>query len=171
MSQYATLRFGTIDVPDHERIEFRRGLLGFERLKTFVHLELPDEAPFGWLQSLEDPQVAFVVVNPAVFFPAYRIEVDPRELGEVRPGPNDRLLVLGICTIPEQFSDISVNLLGPLVINTATGRGKQIVLNRSAYTTQQRLTDDDLPGAPAPPRAKARARARSPRARVPSRAV
>jgi flagellar assembly factor FliW len=171
MAQFTTLRFGAIEVPDNERIEFARGLLGFEQLTSFVHLELPEEAPFGWLQSLEDPHLAFVVVNPAVFFPTYRIEVDPRELGDVRPGPNDRLLVLTICTIPERFSDISVNLLGPLVVNPATGRGKQLVLNRSAYTTHHRLTDEALPEAMKPTRARPRARERSPRRPVPSRTV
>jgi flagellar assembly factor FliW len=141
MPQFETLRFGCIDVPETEVIEFRRGLLGFESLRRFVHIERDEERPFGWLQSLDDPSIAFVIANPAIFFPDYLVQVDPRELGEVRPGPNDRLLVLGICTIPERFADISMNLQGPLVINCATRRGKQLVLNRSPYRTQHPLTE------------------------------
>ena len=141
MAKFETVRFGAMDIPDNQQIEFNRGLLGFEKLSQFVHVQMEDEAPFGWLQSLEDPQVAFVVANPAVFFPHYKIEIDPRELGDVHPDPNERLEILGICTIPDSFSEISMNLLGPLVINTATRKGKQLVLNKSGYTTQHRLSE------------------------------
>jgi len=141
MAEFETVRFGTLDVPADEQIEFVRGVLGFEKLRRFVHLQVEEEAPFGWLQSLEDPQVAFVVANPAAFFPHYAIEIDPRELGDARPEPNERLEILGICTIPDSFSEISMNLLGPVVINAATRKGKQLVLNRSAYSTQHKLTD------------------------------
>jgi flagellar assembly factor FliW len=162
MAEFETLRFGKIDVPPEEQIEFRRGLLGYERLRRFVHLEIAGEAPLGWLQSLEEPGTAFVVANPAVFFPNYKIEIDPRELGEVKPGPNDRLLVLGICTVPDDFSDISINLLGPLVINTATHLGKQVVLNRSPYSTQHRLADaSDAVGKTKPRRVAPRPRSGS----------
>jgi len=141
MPQVETVRFGILDVPEADVIEFRRGLLGFESLTRYVHIERDAEAPFGWLQSLDDPSVVFVVANPAVFFPNYEVQIDPRELGDVCPGPNDRLMVLGICTIPGAFADIRMNLQGPLAINSSTGRGKQLVLNRSPYRTQHRLAD------------------------------
>lgn len=141
MPQYETLKFGTIEVPESEILEFKRGLLGFESLTRFVHLETEEEAPFGWLQSLDDPGISFVVANPAIFFADYRIELDPRELGDVKPEPNDRLMVLGICTLSEQLEDITMNLQGPLIVNQATGRGKQVVLNRSPFSTQHRIKD------------------------------
>ena len=141
MTTFATVRFGTLDLPISEQIEFGRGILGFEHLRRFVHLATEEEHPFSWLQSLEDPEVAFVVANPALFFPHYCLEIDPRELGDVRPGPNEKLLVLGICTIRESPQEISMNLQGPLVINRVTRRGKQLVLNHSGYGTQHRLTE------------------------------
>lgn len=147
MSEFETIRFGTIEVPDDEQILFHRGLLGFEKLRRFVHLELEEEAPLGWLQSLDDPKIAFVVANPAVFFPEYRIEIDVRELGDVKPAPNDKLTVLGICTIPDQVEDVSMNLQGPLVISMATRRGKQIVLTRSEYSTRHPLAQSPDPEA------------------------
>jgi flagellar assembly factor FliW len=141
MTTFTTVRFGELQVPESEQLEFGRGLLGFEHLKRFVHLEMEEEYPFGWMQSLDDPKVAFVVASPALFFPQYRVEVDPRELGDVRPGPNEKLLVLGICTVPASVVDVTMNLQGPLVINPASRRGKQLVLNHSGYGTQHRLTD------------------------------
>jgi flagellar assembly factor FliW len=153
MPKFETIRFGTIEVPEEEVLEFRRGLLGFESLTRFVHIVSQEDAPFGWLQSLDDARIAFVVTNPAVFFPDYRVEVDPRELGEVRPGPNDRLVVVSICTLPEQFADATLNLQGPLVWNASTRRGKQLVLNRSPYHTQHRLIEPTgNPSRPQPPK-------------------
>lgn len=140
MATFDTVRFGSIEVPDHELLDFSRGILGFEKTKRFVHLEIEAEYPFGWLQSLDDSQIAFVVANPALFFPQYHVEVDPRELGDVRPGPNEKLIVLGICTIPESLPDVTMNLQGPLVINQASRKGKQLVLNHSEYTTAHPLT-------------------------------
>jgi flagellar assembly factor FliW len=153
MPQVETQHFGCIDIPEAEVIEFGRGLLGFESLRRFVHIEREEEHPFGWLQSLDDPAIVFVVANPRVFFPTYEVLVDPRELGDVKPGANDRLLVLGICTVPEKTTEITMNLQGPLVINCATRRGKQLVLNRSPYRTQHRLTDVESESAAAPPAA------------------
>jgi flagellar assembly factor FliW len=144
MSDFETVRFGALNVPDNQHIEIVRGLLGFEKLRRFVYVQREEEAPCGWLQSLEDPQVAFVVANPAAFFPRYKIEIDPRELGDVHPGPNERLDVLGICTIRSSVPEVSMNLLGPVVINTTTKKGKQLVLNRSGYSTQHWLTDEEL---------------------------
>jgi len=141
MATIATVRFGALDVPENEQVEFSRGLLGFENLKRFVHVEIEEEFPFGWLQSLEDPKIAFVVANPALFFPQYRLDVDPRELGDVRPGPDEKLLVLGICTLPESLHEVSMNLQGPLVINLSSRKGKQLVLNHSGYATAHRLTE------------------------------
>lgn len=141
MPQYETVMFGTIEVPESEILEFRRGLLGFENLTRFVHLENNEEAPFGWLQSLDDPGTTFVVANPAVFFSDYRIELDPRELGDVKPGPNERLTVLSICTLSERLEDVTMNLQGPLIINSATRQGKQVVLNRSPFSTKHRIKD------------------------------
>jgi flagellar assembly factor FliW len=144
MLQIETVRFGRMEVAEDDVIEFGRGILGFESLTRFAHIEREAEAPFGWLQSLDDPTVAFAVANPAIFFPTYEVRVDPRELGDVAPGPNDRLIVLGICTFPGEPSEMRMNLQGPLVVNSATGRGKQLVLNRSPYRTQHRLVEPKL---------------------------
>jgi flagellar assembly factor FliW len=153
MATIATVRFGALDVPENEQVEFSRGLLGFENLKRFVHLEINDEFPFGWLQSLEDPQIAFVVANPALFFPQYRVDVDPRELGDVLPEPNEKLLVLGICTLPQTLKEVTMNLQGPLVINLSSRKGKQLVLNHSGYATAHRLTENSKPQVASQPQA------------------
>lgn len=61
--QVNTTRFGIIEVAEKELINFPWGVPGFEELKSYVLLEYKN-GPFQWLQSVEEPAVAFVVCSP-----------------------------------------------------------------------------------------------------------
>ena len=63
-----TFRFGPLEVPEDKLITMERPILGFEGFSNFCLIEIDDLAPFLWLQSTEDASVAFLVVNPVVFF-------------------------------------------------------------------------------------------------------
>ena len=77
--QFTTSRFGAIEIKETEIIKFPEGLLGFNHLHEYVLLKDPKQEPFLWLQSLEDPNLAFVVVSPFLFFPGYEINVKAHE--------------------------------------------------------------------------------------------
>lgn len=66
-----TSRFGTVNIADDRVITFQKGLLGFAECKRFCLLEPAEDACFFWLQSLEDPDLAFVVTDPMIFVPEY----------------------------------------------------------------------------------------------------
>ncbi len=138
----ATFRFGELEIPENNIIEFPKGLIGFEQFNKFVLLEREDSEPFRWLQSLEDPNLAFVVVNPMIFFKNYKIEVHYKELEDIQVSSLDRIEIYAVVTIPEDISRMSANLLGPLVINLNNNCAKQIVLNNSTYTIQHYLLDE-----------------------------
>ena len=80
----STRRFGEIDIPRDKIISMAKPILGFESLCGYCLIEAEEMAPFMWLQAIEDPNVAFIVVNPRVFFPDYRIEVNRNELAELK---------------------------------------------------------------------------------------
>ncbi|HDS01896.1 MAG TPA: flagellar assembly protein FliW [candidate division Zixibacteria bacterium] len=143
----ATFRFGELEIPEENVIEFPKGLIGFEQFKQFVLLERRDSEPFRWLQSLEDPDLAFVVVNPVIFFKYYKIEVHYKELEDIQVSTLDRTQIFTVITIPDDISRMSANLLGPLVINLDNNCGKQIVLSNSTYTTRHYLLDELNKGA------------------------
>jgi flagellar assembly factor FliW len=128
-----TSRFGEMEVPEGLIIRMTKPVLGFEQLKRYVIVETPDFEPFKWFQSVDDPQVAFVIVNPLLFFPAYTIEVNPREIDELHVDNVRDINTYAIVTIPQEYTRMTANLQGPLLINTVTNLAKQLVLVDSTY--------------------------------------
>ena len=112
-------RFGPLEVPEDKIITMERPILGFERLKHYCLIEMTELAPFHWMQSTEDPTVAFLVMNPVIFFPDYRIEINSQEIAELGVTDSDSVETYVILTIQKNASDISANLQGPILINTA----------------------------------------------------
>lgn len=141
MGAVQSLKFGTLEVPDDKIIYMERPVLGFEQLKTFCLVEIPDLHPFHWLQSTEDKAIAFLVVNPIVFFPNYRIEVNPKEIAELRVARVENVETYVIVTIPEDPSEVSANLQGPILINTENSLAKQLVLVNSEYEVRHLLLE------------------------------
>lgn len=138
----ATFRFGELEIPNQNIIEFPKGIIGFEQFKKYILLEREDSDPFCWLQSLEDPNLAFVVINPTIFFKNYKIEIHYKELEDIQVRSLDRIEIFTIVTIPDDISRMSANLLGPLVINLDNNFAKQVVLVNSPYTIQHFLMDE-----------------------------
>jgi flagellar assembly factor FliW len=107
-------------------IQLPLGLLGFERVKNYLLLANPDEQPFLWLQMMDTPKKAFLVVSPFLAVPDYRPDVseaDVQFLGLERPTD---ALVLNICTLRAGETP-TINLKGPLVFNRHTLIGKQVI--------------------------------------------
>lgn len=122
-------------------IELPSGLLGFEQIKKYVLLSTPEEAPFLWLQMLDDPNLAFLVVSPCAVVADYQPEIsdeDSEYLG--LQSPRDAI-VFNIVTT-RQDTKTTVNLKGPIVINRFTLVGKQLVPKNAAdYSLTHELAD------------------------------
>jgi flagellar assembly factor FliW len=123
-------RFGSFEVPDESILTFPSGLLGFPEQHRYVMLDHDTEAPFKWLQSVEEPGLAFVVLDPATFHPDYHIDVPDDAVAEIRGGAGEDLALVVILTIPsDDPSRITANLRGPLLMSHITKLGKQLVLS------------------------------------------
>ena len=81
--KYLTSRFGEIGFEEKDILFLPKGILGFSQLSKYVIIEKSEYDPFKWLQSVEDPDVAFVIVNPTLLFPNYKLEVHEKELEEL----------------------------------------------------------------------------------------
>jgi flagellar assembly factor FliW len=137
-----TARFGEISFKETEVLNFPKGILGFSQLTRYVILERKEIAPFKWIQSVEDPNVAFVIMNPVQFFPNFKLEINEKELEELNYTNSRDLIVYVIVNIPQDVSLASADLLGPLVINTKKRLAKQAVMPESPYTTRHYLLDE-----------------------------
>jgi len=143
-----THRFGSLEIPDDKIITMERPVLGFEQLSQFCLVEAPEIAPFMWLQSCEDPAVSFFIVNPVLFFPNYRIEVNSKEIAELRIAKVESVEIYVIVTLAEDPGQISVNLQGPILINTENNLAKQLVLVNSQYQVRHYILDMPEQGRP-----------------------
>ena len=121
-----TKPYGTIDVDERQKILFPYGILGFETLGRYVLLDAA-QPPFYWLQSMDRIEVAFPLIDPRVFRPDYRLEVDRNELAEIGIQSPDEALDFAIVTIPEDPAEMTANLQGPIVINRSSRIGRQSI--------------------------------------------
>jgi len=134
--QIETTRFGTIEVERQLVIDMPGGMLGLERCKRFTLLEERPESAYKWLQSLDDPAVAFIVVNPIEFFPDYEAELTDEQAKTLElMDPSDAVL-LSTVTVGRERNQVTANLAGPVVINARTLRARQIVLEDDRYSTK-----------------------------------
>ncbi len=148
--QFTASRFGAIEIKETEIIKFPEGLLGFNHLHEYVLLKDPKQEPFLWLQSLEDPNLAFVVVSPFLFFPGYEINVKAHELTVIQLEDITKAEILTIITIPSDPKNLTANLRGPLVINSEMKLAKQLVLIDERYNTRHFLLKEIPPYLAAP---------------------
>lgn len=142
----ATSRFGEIQVDPEQLIVFQEGLPGFQALKRFTLIPVDDKQVFTWLQSTEDPRVAFLLTDPFVFFADYIVDLDPVFCEALEIGSREDVIIQSIVTIPKTgIKDMTANLVGPVVINVKNRTGQQLVLANSGYTTRHRLFNQELP--------------------------
>jgi flagellar assembly factor FliW len=132
-----TTRFGVIQIAEDRVITFPKGLLGFPQARRYCLLEPGEDACFFWLQSLDEPGLAFVVTDPALFVPDYSVPIRPEQMAELRLTKPEEAQVFVIVNKVDQT--LTANLQGPLVINTLTREGDQMVLAEKRWTTRHAL--------------------------------
>ncbi|MGE0481727.1 MAG: flagellar assembly protein FliW [Phycisphaerae bacterium] len=132
-----TVRFGPLEVDEERLIEFADGLLGFPEHHRFALIQTAPDPVFFWLQSAEDPALAFVVCDPLGFVPDYQIPVRQDDVDQLAMRDLGDCQVLVIVNRVDEW--LTGNLLGPLVIGVQSRRGKQMVLSDKRYSTRQKL--------------------------------
>jgi flagellar assembly factor FliW len=124
--------FGEIEIQDDKIIRFENGIIGFPNLKDFTLIfdsEKGDKTSISWLQSLNEPEIAFPVMDPLAIYPEYNPTVEDellKSLGEITP---DNLFVLVTVTVPTDIKELAVNLKAPIVINTDTKKANQLIVD------------------------------------------
>ena len=134
-----SLRLGEIDVPDDKLIYMERPVLGFENYKQFCLVEVDELKPLLWLQSVEEAALAFLVVNPKIFVPDYKIEINSKEIAELDINNVEAVETYVVVTLAERPEDMTINLQGPLLINTENNQCKQLVLVNSEYDVKYKF--------------------------------
>jgi len=152
-----TRHFGEIEVHESKIIIFEDGLPGFEDLRKFALFHDENEAAdhedsgssavspasvFQWLQSLEDGDVSFVLLNTFIFMPDYDPEIDDNALETLGDFEPSDLIVRNIAVISDKLENMTVNLCAPIVINESTQKGKQVVALNKEYHVKHRIIQE-----------------------------
>jgi flagellar assembly factor FliW len=120
-------------------IHFDEGLIGFSEFKDFVLMENDSLAPFRLLQSLESPQVGFLVLEPTVLVNNYYDLVPAREWESLAVSGRTKPLGFVIVVVGANPEASTGNLQAPLLINYDTMMGKQIILTDSGFSVRYPL--------------------------------
>lgn len=130
----ATTRFGPVEFKDEALLTFPAGIIGFPGSTRYVLLDHDRDVPFQWLQSLDQSDLAFVIMDPRVFKPDYRVVVAHEDIPELAAQDESDLTLFVLLTIPPADPEgVTANLRGPILVNHRTRLAKQVVL------------EDDLP--------------------------
>jgi flagellar assembly factor FliW len=134
--QLDTLRFGPVEVDEGKLITFENGIPGLEEYSRYALLQFEDSYPIVWLQSVDDGGVCLPVLDTFVVLTGYVFDIDDEDVKLLQlKGPED-LHVVSVLVIPDDIQRMTVNLAAPIIINTATGKAKQIMLNGSDYNVR-----------------------------------
>ena len=143
MRKVNTVRFGEIEVEEEKIVHFKDGIPAFEDEHEFLIIPYDEESPYYFMQSLKSPELAFLITTPFIFFPEYVIEIDDETLEELKIKNQEDVMLYTLITIPNgSVRYMTANLLAPVVVNTENMQAKQIVMEKTRYTTKHRLFPD-----------------------------
>ncbi len=137
-----TRKFGEIEIDENKILTMPEGLPGFDGFERFVLIEDPKTAPFCWLQSSEEPNLALAVMSPFLFKSDYEIDLKGFISDRGWEGAETKdLLVYVVINISkgEKDNKITANLIGPIIINLKNNEAIQVVLANSSYSHQHNV--------------------------------
>lgn len=129
-----TARFGEIEIEEKRIFNFVMPIIGFDMLHKFIILDPNKDTLFKWLQSIEDPTLAFPIISVSALNLDYTIDL-PDNIVETLDIKNvESLLVMNITSIPQDNpKGTTINLLAPLIFNLDNQNAAQVVLSGSGY--------------------------------------
>ena len=140
--QIETIRFGAVEVDDSKLLLFESGIPGLEEYRRFALLKFEESYPIIWLQSIDDGGICLPVMDTFAVLPGYVFDMDDGDVKDLELKGPEELYVVTVLVIPEDIQGMTANLAAPIVINTATGKAKQIMLGGGDYNIRAPIFPD-----------------------------
>ncbi len=131
-------RFGEVEYDPENLLHFPAGLIGLPNLRRFVVMPNKKKGPLFWIQSIDDPDIAFVLTDPTNFFLDYLLEPDTSERQSLHIDENDECFVLTVVTVPPDQT-ITLNLAAPIFFAPKSNRAIQVIMEGAAYSSKTPL--------------------------------
>jgi flagellar assembly factor FliW len=138
-----TKYFGEVDLPEEKIVTFDRGIIGFPDMKKYTILYdcEKEETNISWIQSLDEPAFAMPIVKPWIVKEDYNPVVEDELLQGLGELTDENLVILLTMNVPSDLKQMSVNLKAPLIINSDTRKGAQIIVENQDYEIKYRVYD------------------------------
>lgn len=130
-----TKTMGEIAIDERQVITFPAGLIGFEDFTKYALLDAPQK-PYFYLQSLQTPDLNFILLDPFLFRPDYSLDAPDEYTAQLGIKTPEDALVLVLVTVPPGGGSITANLMGPLLISRTTRLGVQLVLSDPRWSVK-----------------------------------
>ncbi|WP_404347817.1 flagellar assembly protein FliW [Sutcliffiella horikoshii] len=135
---------GLIDVQKEELVRFPNGLPGFLEEKKFAVIPFSEDGTFFILQSVQTPELGFVLTNPFPFFPDYDFNLENQAVDALELDSSEDVTVYAVLTMADPFLLTTANLQAPVVMNMKKKIGKQVILTGSPYQTKHNLFPETI---------------------------
>lgn len=143
-----TKYFGEVDFTEDEVITFDNGMFGFENYKKYIMINFEEDKDIMVnLQSVEDENISFVLMNPFYLQEDYEAGLLESETKALEIDQDTKgVLYYVVCVVKDEVKNSTVNLRSPIVINPETRKGIQIILDNGKYTFKHSLSDFSVGG-------------------------
>ncbi len=131
-------RFGEVEYDPENLLHFPAGMIGLPTLHDFLVMPNKKEGPLFWIQSIDDPDIAFVLTDPSNFFLDYRVTPDFSERASLKIEENDECFNLVVVTVPPD-QKITLNLAAPILFSPKTNRAIQVILEKTNFQSKTPL--------------------------------
>ncbi|WP_054739629.1 flagellar assembly protein FliW [Cellulosilyticum ruminicola] len=135
-----TRNFGEVEFTEDRIINFKEGIPGFREYTKYIIIE-EEENSFAHLQSIEDGNLSFIVINPYILKKDYSIDIKDQYVEMLGGGGPENFSVYVVTAIIDKVEDATVNLIAPIIIQNETREGMQVILENTKYTTKHKIVD------------------------------
>jgi len=139
MPNFTTVRFGELSYRDEDVITLWDGLVGMPDLRHWLILEMGEDLPMKWFQSLDRGDFGFPVSQAYLFHDEYEVPLGQPTRSQLGNEDPDDLATLIITTIHPGGEHVTGNLLAPLLIDTESRRGVQLTLDDERYSLRHEI--------------------------------
>ena len=131
-------RFGEVEYDPDNLLVFPAGLIGFPTLRSFIVMPNRKQGPLFWIQSVDEPEIAFVLTDPTNFFLDYIVKPDTAERSSLQIDEEDECFILTVVTVPPD-QKITLNLAAPVLFAPKSNRAIQVILENTEYQSRTPL--------------------------------
>lgn len=135
-----TTRFGTLQTDEHRLVDFAAGIPGFPGFTRALLIEMADNPDYYWLQSVDDPALAFLTVVPWSFFADYELVLNDDDQEAIALEDAGDAFICCLVSVDRAADSFTANLRAPIVVNVAVNRARQVILADEALPVQASLS-------------------------------